>query len=534
MSIIWTSPLGPVLWLLAGAGLLKVVLPYLQAGRRRWAASAWIAIALLAWVALRFQSEQAPLLWQWRIPLELETVFGFYLDSWAWFVGLSILVIAGVTLLFAETEWRPGDDFPLWTMLLAAAALLSVLSISWLNLLGAWLLIWLMAGAVIPAPGNSRIWTTGIVMTALLEMTALWEQPPLIWQLIPATTLNLLPQLFLLLASGLALTAYPFHLSSLNTQSPATSRSLALHMIPALAALHLLGHFSLPLLSASSWLFFIMVALLGSSLVAWAETDSDRAWRAILINRSTWVLLLAALIDASPPHNIVLPLAILVLGAVMWYIARIAQERYRWQLPFWLAAAIFYGVPLTPGFNLLGFWHRLTDSVIGIPLWLIYLLAQTMFVAAFLRPWFSSSRRPKRLPRAFSLGVTILMGLTLAWGLFPSLLWPLGTNLPPSLREAALFAPLRMATLIDWITLVLPLGLGAALSYYYRSHWQELRLTRERVAYFASLAWLYRAGEQVLHFVAALVGVLADILDGAGQFGWVLLAILITYILLQS
>lgn len=533
MSIFWTSPLGPVLWLLAGAALLKVGQPYLQRRWRRWAPLVWTAIALLAWVGLRFQSEQAPLLWQWRIPLALETVFGFYLDSWAWFVGLGVLFIAGVTLFFAEREWKSGDDFPLWTMALAAAALLAILSISWLNLLGAWLLIWLLAGVVTPAPGNSRIWTTGIVATAFLEMAALWEQPPLIWQLLPATTLDLLPQLLLILAASLALTVYPFHLSALSSRQPVFFRALALHIIPALAAVHLLGHFSLPLLSASSWLFLMMVALLGSSLMAWAEPDSDRAWRAILINRSTWILLLAALIDISPLYNFILPLTTLVLGAVAWTVARVAQERYRWQLPFWLAAAIFYGLPLTPAFNLLGFWHRLTDSVIGIPLWLIYLLAQTLFVAVFLRRWPASTRTKGRIPRALSLSVTVLVGLTVGWGLFPSLLWPLAANAPLSTADSAHFAPLHAATLIDWVTLILPLILGAALSYAYRDHWQKLRLARARVAYLASLVWLYRAGEHVLHLTAALLGVLADILDGAGQFGWVLLALLITYILLQ-
>jgi len=535
MNVLWTSPLGPVVWLTGGAALLMAGQKHLPCRWQRRLPRLWMALGLLAWLALRFQTQQAPMLWQWHIPLDISIVFGLQLDAWAWMVGLAVLVVTLIAPLLSgathDTGYATG---PLWMMLLAAAGLLAVLALSWMNLLAAWAAMWLLVGVVAPAPGRTHIWTAGILSTTFLWMAALWDPAALVWQLIPGTQLNPLPQLLLVGAVSIALGVTPFHLTARSADTPAPGPALLLYLIPALAALHLLGSLSLPLLSVSSWLFLVAVALLGSSLAAWTEDHPARYWRSILINRSAWVLFMVALVAVAPPANLLLPLTTLFLGALMWGMAAVAQARYHWRLPHWLAFMTLYGLPLTPAFNLMGFWHRLTNSVIGIPLWMIYLLAQSLLVAAFLRPPLVASPARRSPPRLFSWGVTALGAVILWWGLFPSTLGVWGAGLSPDSPDAVFFAPLHSATGIDWLTLLLPLAVGGALARLHRRTGTTLGVARARVATLARMDWLSQAGERLLHGLSLCLGVLADVLDGAGQFGWVLLALLIGAILLRS
>ncbi len=531
MNLLWTSPLGPVAWLLAGTGLL-LAMPHSWAPRARvWLLRLCGWAGALAWLALRFQPQQAPMLWQWRVPLGIETIFGLQLDPWAWWVGLGIITTLAMATALPGIA---GDDGvargSAWAPALTAAALLVVMAFSWMNLLMAWALMWLLAGALAPASAQARVWSAGILATAFLWMTALWDPSALVWQLIPGTALNPLPQLLLVLAISISLGIYPLHVAGRGSKTAGLGATLLLYLVPALAALHLLGQFSLPLLTVSSWLFLLVVALLGTALAAFTEEDARRSWYSILLNRSAWVLFMAALIATSPPYHLLLPLITLFLGTILWAFARLAEERHAWRWPHWLAFAVLYGLPFTPAFHTIGFWHRLTNSVVGIPLWLLMLLAQSVLVAAFLRPALPSPRRLPRPPWFLSWGITLLGALALWWGLFPASLARWGVGLAPDAGTPLFWTPLSSIVAIDWLTLFLPLIAGAGLAWLQRRSGQP----RLKVALIARLDWLFGIGERLLHGLSVWLGILADVLDGAGQFGWALLALLTAIILLRS
>ena len=540
MSGLWTSPAGPLAILTIGA-LVLILGSRRLPERWRTTLPAWLAgIALVAWILLRFFPEQAPGLWAWQAPLALNTALGLQLDGWAWLAGLGVSLITLVGVTLPGWRWRPGFIDPrYWSLLLAVAALLVVLSSTWISLLCAWTLMVFVLGLVAGEAdaGASRAWSVGVLSTLFLMAAPLFNGGNTLEAPLAGQPLNAQAQLLLILAALIPIAAYPFHVWLSPGGRRSSGRHLVVHLVPGLAALHLLGQFDLPLLASQAWLPLGVFALLGSALAAWANQDNRRSWGYVLINRSTWAVLVLGLTRLAYPANAVFPLVTLALGGALWAMARLVQWHFRWNLPLILSAVVLYGLPLTPGFAPNAAFGQLLGSLANLPAWLLVLIAQTLFVAAMFRrlhlPPDEPAAAPTLSPRAITVVFVLTMALALWWGLFPSALARL-TGLQATGMFSSLFGQLRLAGWSGLITLFLPFVLGVLLALYDKRLFGTLRGWQTTISHIAGLDWLYGGAGRVLHGLAASLGSLADLLDGAGQFGWVLLAILIAWILFGS
>jgi len=537
MSTLWTTPLGSLAVLITSAILL------ILAGRRlpdRWrtALPAWlIGIALLLWIVLRFQAARPMSLWLWQAPLGLDTAFGFTLAGWAWLAGLGIGLLAFTAVALPGWRWRPGFVDPrYWSLLVAAFALVVVLSDTWISLLVAWapLMLFLGLAAGVTPSSSAKAWGVGILSTLFLVIAALLNGVNSLEVALSGQPLNAQAQLLVVLAAALHLGVYPFHLWLVPRSRRSPGRHLVLHLIPGLAAQPLLGRFELPLLASQAGVPLGIVALLGTALAAWADTDFDRSWVYVLINRGVWAVLILGLTRLTSPLGAIFPLIVLALGGVLWGIARVAPYRSRWSIPFLLAVAIFMGLPLTPGFAPNLMLSQLAGSLIGLPGWILALLAQLLLVAAMFRqpqtqPSEADAASPG-VPRGVTIALALAAILTVWWGVFPATL----ANLTGQALAGVFVHPLAQiqnAGWLGWVTLLLPLLIGLPLALFDERLFGHLRGWQTNLATVAGLDWLYGGLERILRLVITALGALSDLLDGAGQFGWVLLAALVAWIL---
>jgi hypothetical protein len=202
---------------------------------------------------------------------------------------------------------------------------------------------------------------------------------------------------------------------------------------------------------------------------------------------------------------------------------------------------------------------------VGVPGWLAVLWGQALLVATLLRHGAEAALPEPVAPTASYgmssnamngrrswapvrwrgrahllvwLGSLILTGgLTLAYALNPGILAVLSgtdaeaTGIP--LRNSALTLPAQ-AGWGGWLTLILPLGFGWLLSRHDERWFGGLQRWRETVGRIAALNWLSRGLGRVGHYLVIAIGYGADLADGAGQFGYVLLVILLAWLLLRG
>lgn len=527
MAWLWTIPLGPVVWLTLGA-LLLMLFDRRLSPRVRQAGPSWLAgTALLFWLLLRVQPAYAPRFWAWRTPLGLDALWGIEFTGWAWLTGGLLLFL--LLLALRQPGWarRPGFvDARHWALLLVAACLLSLLAAVWLLLIGVWLILFLLLGLLAggDARGGSAIWPVGVIAAFLLLAAPLFNGPGSFDTPIQGQQLRAAAQLLLVLALLAPLAAYPAH----GWLAAAAQPSPLLHLAPALAALHLLGRFALPLLANQAWALWMVAALLGSALVAWADPERARAQRYLLINRAVWALLVMGLTRLPAPAHALLALSALGLAACLWLLAPQIPSRFAANVTWWLALALFAGLPLTPGFAPTLALGRLAGTTLGLPAWLLALLAQSLFLAALLR-W----PRPEPAPTQFGRGWQILFLLPVAaalrWGMAPdSLAVMVGVGGSTEFAEVAVAAGAGWA---GWLTLLLPLAAGLFLASNDQRLFAALRGWQASIAGIASLEWAGALLHRGTQTVALVLGFFADLVDGAGQFGWVLLSLLVAWLL---
>ncbi len=87
---------------------------------------------------------------------------------------------------------------------------------------------------------------------------------------------------------------------------------------------------------------------------------------------------------------------------------------------------------------------------------------------------------------------------------------------------------------LGWATLLLPLAMGLPLAIFDEKLFGHLRGWQMNLATVTGLNWLYGGLARILLVVNTAIGALSDLLDGAGQFGWALLAALVAWILLSG
>ncbi len=532
--------MGSLVVLILGASLLILF------GRRlseRWRAvlPAWLAgITLILWIILRFQAERPMILWVWQAPLELGTAFGFTLDGWVWLSGFGISLLAFTAVALPGWRWRPGFIDPKhWALLTTAFALLAVLSDTWISLLAAWALMTFFLGLTAGATSASAVkaWSVGILSTLFLMGASLLNGVDSLNIALRGQPLNAQAQLLVVLAAVMQLGVYPFHLWLIPESRRAPGHHLIIHLAPGLAALHLLGIFDLALLASQAWAPLVIVSLFGSALAAWADPNRDRAWIYVLINRGVWAVLILGLTRLPAPIGAIYPLAVLALGGALWGIERVSPYRSRWSVPRLLAVALFMGLPFTPGFVSNQVLGQLAGSVVSLPGWILVLLAQIMLVAAMFRPGNSpvieDADQPNGTARLVTIALVVAALLTIWWGLFPGNLANLA-GYASSEVFGGLLSQFQQIGWAGWLTLLLPIALGLPLALYDERLFGGLRGWQKNLATVTGLGWLYNGLGRAFVVVNSAIGSVSDLLDGAGQFGWVLLAALVVWILLAS
>ena len=529
--------------LVGGGALLLAIQRHLSPRGRQWLPLALTLAAMAAWLIMRWQPAGVGRWWLWQAPLGLETALGLQWDGWSWLAGWLAFMGAAAALMLPAWRPRPGFTPPrLWTPFLLAASLLVMTSATWTTLLTGWALLLFLTGilAGTPAEAAPRAWTFLLSAGLSLLLTPLFNGLGTLDVVLTTSSLNLQAQLLLSMAVVIAAGVYPFHVWLVARSPRARGPQLLLHLLPALAALHLLSRFQVPLLSSFSWIALGIAGLLGSALAAWAAADDDRAWVYVAINRATWVMLALSLSRETGAYRMLFPLAALGIGLTVWGL--IPRLEKRWLR--WLALFFLMGFPFTPGFLLNLDLSQLAASVLGFPGWILVLLAQTLTVAAILRPGPASHRSQGRwnvkgkegevkdfLPgwmAPWMLGLVAAFGLW--WGISPAALTTTA-GLAPHGVFASAWAQIRAAGLLTgWMTLLLPLLLGWLLARWRDRLFAGQDVWLDRAASIADLGWLVQLFRAGCHYAALAFGFGADILDGAGQFGWVLLVLLILWL----
>ncbi len=500
---------------------------------------AGIILAMLLWLRLRWLPPGAGQWWLWQAPLGLETALGFQWNGWTWIAGWLLFLAALTVVLLPQWKPRPGF-FPIqfWILWLLAAALLVVSAATWSTLLIAWALLLFFTGVVAGSPPRSAplAWTMLFMAGVFLYLAPLFNGFGSFTLMLQAETLNLQAQLLVSLAVMIVVGAYPFHVWKTASEQRAPGHQLALHGIPALAALHVLSRFDIPLLSSFSWISFGIAGLLGSAIAAWLSEEESQVWDFVAINRATWVMLALALSRDAGLYRYLTPLTALGVILLVWGLFRTHSARTHPLLKL-MVLAFMLGFPLTPGFVLNIHLAQLATSVLGFPGWILVLLSQTVFVAAVLRNRAAGESTPAMeaeqddLPTSrFTWMMVLVVAFGLLWGAFPNVL-ARTAGLSPTDLYASILVPIRSAGLLTgWMTLLLPLLLGWLLARWRPRLFAGLDAFTRRVADIAKLQWLVRGLETGFHYLAISVGFAADILDGAGQFGWVLLVLLILWL----
>ena len=535
MSALWTSPLGPAGILLGGGTLLLLLQRHISDRLRQRLPFVIVLMGMAAWLLLRWQPQTAGQWWMWQAPLGLETALGLQWDGWAWLTGWLLFLAALSALVLPQGKPRAGFTPPaFWIPFLLAASLLVITAATWSALLTGWALLLFFTGilAGTPVEAAPRAWTHLLLAGLLLLLAPLFNGlGALNTVLNNATPLNLQAQLLVTLAVVMVIGAYPFHGWLLAPKPRARGVQLALHLLPALAAVHWLSRFLIPLLSSFSWITVGIAGLLGSAIAAWAAENDRRAWMYVAINRATWALLALSLSRETGVYRVIFALTALAIALMIWGL--LSGPKKRWQ-PF-LALFFLLGFPFTPGFPLTQSLAQLATSVLGFPGWILILLAQTLLGAAVLRPGHQTAAADESTSAFGARGEAWMLMLVAAfgvwWGVFPASLLG-GAGLSAAGAHMDGLSQIRFGGLLPgWITLLLPLLPGWTLARWRDRIFDGLETWPQRIVAITGLDWLERLLEAGGRYLSLAFGFAADILDGAGQFGWALLALLIFLLL---
>ena len=539
MNALWSSPLGPISLLAAGGALLLAFYRYLPSRQRQMLPLVLVLVSMGLWLILRWQPPGSARWWAWQAPLGLETALGVQMDGWAWLGGWLAFLAALTALILPGWPQRQGfAPIRLWTPWLLAAALMVMVASSWSTLLMAWVWLLVVTGLMVGTPPQaaSRGWTFLILSGLFMMLAPLANGVGTLDVVLAAEPMRLQAQLLLSLAVVLLMGIYPFHFWLKSSPARPVGHQLVLHTLPALAAFLFLSRFQLPLLSSFSWIALGIAGLLGSALAAWAAEKRQQREFYVAINRGTWVMLAVALSRTPGLERGLLPLATLGLALTLWGIFQAHEAHPRWML--WAIFPFLLGLPLTPGFALNLNLSQLATSILGFPGWILILLAQTLIMAAIWRSFTekgdqsTDASSPARPASTWMLLFLLILGVW--WGLSPNALARSAGMMPQGLVSSA-WDQIRHAGLqTGWLTLLLPMVLGWALTRWHTHLFAGQESWLEKTYRIASLDWVLNGFTIGFHYLSLALGFGADILDGAGQFGWVLLVLLVLWMVLRK
>ena len=597
---LFLQPLGPALVLALGASLLmlwrwlalrrkaRMVALRGSSGRSTgpdsWfvrlqlpAALLIVFAALILLLILRAMAARPALSWAWQPLTVAGGMLEWRLDGWNWLTAVLILLLTAGAVLLGRSDVEGAGDSSVTrpdrsgsrleqTLWLAAAGLVFTTSGNVVTLASSWILFdaaltWRLRPGERAEPA-ARAWSLLSLTTILLllVLALLGEggiKAPLVGRSFDRWELGLL-WLAALIRAGV----YPLHFWLIGTGRLDRAGRLILGVLAPLLGLWLLARLQAGALrewlNRPEWAALGALALLGSALVAWTETDDERRWRWIAINRASLVVLAAYLAGSAVPEALVWPVVTFSLGCALLMVGQTLRTQLGWRLPVWLAVLALWGLPGTTGF--LARWAVVypTDVPLAIPLFGLILLAETLLMAALWRAargheaqavsqTISEPGRPQTdnaLPEGrivanwsilagSALAVALLALPLVVWGLYPRGLARL-TGWPPTEIFPALGAALTQARKSVWIGLALSAGLGVLLGIYRRRIFDGMLGWQRGITEIVSLEWLYRAITLGLGALAGVLQYFARLGEGEGYLGWLALGVLLLWVLLRG
>ena len=561
------TPLGPPLLLALGGIVLASLGRWMRRPLyQRGTALFFVALAGLLQLYLRNQPVVPEFSRAWQPLLQRGTNLLWIGDGWNWYVASLILLLGSVGVLLhgqsqhSATPMQSAVSARDLALHLAttAAAILFVGSGNLLTVTLTWVLMdglqlsrfnYVLNRPIHPERADdhktvNRAQGLSLIGALLLLIGLLPAGPggpgqPLAEGSLPVETVGLM-----LTAAALRAGAYPFHLWLLPTSTvrmTLTERLLD-HMVPALCGLWLLGWAvnlggSSILLSPFS-LVLVLLALMGAALAAWTATEQPGHTSFVLVASVGLAGLAGALSPLDGPNALIWPTTAFALGGGLWLVGEKVWQEWGWQIPVSVGALALVGGPFTPGFLTQSSLARLAtlDSVI-LPLFVTYIVAQTMQVAALLRSWGAQPRESEPSLRSSTvvglMGASLLLGLPLAIaGIYPQAIAALA-SMPGAIPGDVGTPATAVASLSVWITLAIPLLLGIGVSVLRPRFWRYLGRYPDYLSRFASLEWLTEGGRRLAMLASDQWSRIFSLFEGAGYVGWATIFIMTAYLLFR-
>ncbi|MBK8046857.1 MAG: hypothetical protein IPK16_06865 [Anaerolineales bacterium] len=558
------SPIGPVLVLLAGA------LVELLAGRwlRRPGALTAIALAFagfatVIFLSLQFQNVIPTFSQPWRPLLQNPTNLLWIADGWNYYVAGLILLLGSLGILLDRSPApAPGRASHLPALLAAnltvlAASILFVNSGNLLTVLLTWvfldLAILLRAAAEPTGEGDvelgkrlrnneTRVLSligAVLLLIGLLPAGATGPALELARGTAPVETLILM-----LAAAAIRAGIYPFHLWLLPRARSQLNMSERLldQMVPVLGGLWLFGwtfKLGAAALMQTPWVLGLLtLMLLLAAIAAWTAEDQLHHVTFVLIGSAGLAVLVGALADNPGPAGMLWAVTAFALGGGLWLVGDQAWRAWGWQLPVSIGALALAGVVFTPGFlSMPAVAKLITNGPLFWPVFVVYVLAGSVQVAALLRSWsmpeFVANHTMTRDYVARLLAAILALGLPLAIaGILPAFAETVA-GIPNAIPASLGDPPSAVAAPQVWVVMVLPLLLGLGLVWLRPRLWPELREWPNRVSRFTQLEWFFRFAMWSIDRLALIGENGLRVVEGAGYVGWVLAFVLLALLLVR-
>jgi hypothetical protein len=577
------QPLGPAL-VLAIAGILLALARRLSRGAATWAGAqairparwqpwpyalrlpfALLGVAGAAVILVWFRRTGADAVtgWQWQPLTVAGSTLEWRLDGWNWLISGLILLLTAAALLLDEEHPQPtgqlrspatarGQRLDLLgaeverTLWLAAGALVFVCSANLLTLACSWIVLD-AALAIRLRPGISpepagRAWSllTLSAMLVLLLLVVLGEnrlRASLMGETFTAGELTLLWVLGLIRTG-----VYPLHFWLTGPGNTSRAVRIAMSLIVPAAGLWLLVRVyqlaGADWLRRPEWAALGVLALLGTALVAWTTEDEAWRWRWIALNRSGVAVMAVSVAGLAGPQALVWALLAFTLGCALLLVAQALAQQTGIRAFTWLAAFLIWGFPGTPGFLARTGLVFPTDLALAVPLFVLILLAEALFVAAL---WQAAKDSPDTAAPSLPSPATVqwllafgLLGVALlVWGFNPRLIDRF-VILPEGEALRSLGGMIVGARRSVWAGLALSGVLGVALGVLRQRVFGQMRGWQSAITEIVGLDWLYQGLVAGLAFVGNALRYFAVLGEGEGYLGWLALAALILWVLLRG
>jgi len=560
LLLLFTSPLGPALVLLIGAALQLISGQWLR--RPDWLtglALAFVSLAAVLLWALRERAVVPTFSLPWQPVLQSGANLLWVGDGWNWYISGLVLLLGGLGVLLNLNLEQPSYSRRVHTTLavnlaVMAAALLFVNSGSLLTAIFTWVIFdifVLVRNAVHLELRTDSVaaddhYARGLsLIGALLLLVGLLPAGPTGPNVeFQNGTLPLDAVALIVLAAAVRAGIYPFHLWLIprRNETPNVASRLLEHLMPVVCGLWLLG-WGLRLADQSIWqrpavISVLVGTLFASALAAWTARQKSDHTSLVLITSANVAALAGALAHNHGPAAMIWPTTAFALGGALWLVGEQVWLGWGWQLPISVGAATLIGIPFTPGFLTQPALSRLlTTNFFYLTLYVIFLVAASLQVAALLRSWGEAERQALPAIRTDVmirlLVASLAIGLPLAVaGFLPRAVAALASMpeaIPPTLGNP----PTVVAPVQVWISLALPLIVGISLVWslpqarIFAGTWPEV------INRVARLDWLFRLAWWSVDRTTDVWGNALRVVEGAGYTGWLIVLVLIGYLLTQ-